>query len=73
MQPVSNPANEIPVILGRPFLATSDTIINCKNGVVKLTFGNMTLELHVFSLSNQHNDFDEEIEHVNMIESLVQD
>ena len=26
MQPVSNPANEIPVILGRPFLATSNAI-----------------------------------------------
>jgi len=52
IQPVSNPANEIPVILRRVFLATSNAIINCKIGIVKLSFGNMTLELNVFSLSN---------------------
>ena len=39
MEPVSNPSKEIPVILGCPFLATSNAIINCKNGLVKLTFG----------------------------------
>ena len=30
MQPVSNPANEISIVLGRPFLATSNAIINCR-------------------------------------------
>ncbi|KAM7523350.1 hypothetical protein LguiA_013252 [Lonicera macranthoides] len=73
MQPVFNPENEIPIILGRPFLATSNAIINWKNRIVKLAFGNMTLELNVFSISNKQDDFDDEIEHVNMIESLVQD
>jgi hypothetical protein len=73
MEPVSNPSKEIPVILGRPFLATSNAIINCKNGLVKLTFGNMTLELNVFNLSKQHDDDEIENEHVNMIESLVQE
>lgn len=33
----------IPFILGRPFLATSNAIINCRNGVMKLSFGNMTV------------------------------
>ena len=28
-QPVPDPENQIPVILGRPFLATSNAIINC--------------------------------------------
>ena len=70
MHSVVNPANEIPVILERPFLATSNAIINCNNGIVKLAFGSMTLELNVFSLSKQQNNFDEESEHVNMIESL---
>ena len=36
-------ANHVPIILGRPFLATSNAIINCGNGVMQLTFGNMTL------------------------------
>ena len=36
-------ANYMPIILGRPFMATSNAIINCRNGVMQLTFGNMTL------------------------------
>ena len=31
--------NSIPVILGRPFLATSNALINCRNGLMKLSFG----------------------------------
>ncbi|XP_057972724.1 uncharacterized protein LOC131160862 [Malania oleifera] len=38
-----------PIILGRPFLATSIALINCRSGVLKLTFGNMTLEMNVFN------------------------
>ena len=33
---------------------TSNAIINCRNGVMQLTFGNMTLELNIFHLSNKH-------------------
>ena len=40
--------NYIPIILERPFLATSNAIINYRNGVMQLTFGNMTLELNIF-------------------------
>ena len=36
-------ANYVPIILGRPFLATSNAIINFQNDVMQLTFGNMTL------------------------------
>ena len=46
--------NYVPIILGRPFLATSNAIINCQNGVMQLTFGNMTLELNIFHLSKKH-------------------
>ena len=46
--------NHVPIILGRPFLATSNVIINCRNGVMQLTFGNMTLELNIFHLSNKY-------------------
>ena len=47
-------ANHVPIILGRPFLATSNAIINCRNGVMQLTFGNMTLELNIFHLCKKH-------------------
>ena len=33
-EPVSVGANHVPIILGRPFLATSNAIINCRNGVM---------------------------------------
>ena len=44
----------MPIILGIPFLATANAIINCRNGVMQLTFGNMTLQLNIFHLSNKH-------------------
>ena len=47
-------ANHVPIILGRPFLATSNAIINFQNVVMQLTFGNMTLELNIFHLSKKH-------------------
>ena len=53
-EPIENGPNHVPIILGRPFLATSNAIINCRNGVMQLTFGNMTLELNIFHLNNKH-------------------
>ena len=53
-EPIANEPNHVPIILGRPFLATSNAIINCRNGVMQLTFGNMTLELNIFHLNNKH-------------------
>ena len=47
-------ANYVTIILGRQFLATSNVIINCRNGVMQLTFKNMTLELNIFHLSKKH-------------------
>ena len=47
-EPPAVGANYVPIILGRPFLATSNAIINCRNGVMQLTFKNMTLELNIF-------------------------
>ena len=51
---ISSGPNHVPIILGRPFLATGNAIINYRNGVMQLTFGNMTLELNIFHLSNRH-------------------
>ena len=53
-EPKANGPNHVPIILGRPFLATANAIINCRNGVMQLTFGNMTLKLNIFHLSNKH-------------------
>jgi len=47
---VTNPKAQIPVILGRLFLATSNTLINCRNGMMKLSFENMTVDLTTFNL-----------------------
>ena len=53
-EPIASGPNHVPIILGRPFLATANAIINCRNGVMQLTFDNMTLELNIFHLSNKH-------------------
>ena len=50
IEQIANGPNHVPIILGRPFLATSNAIINCRNGVMQLTFCNMTLELNIFHL-----------------------
>ena len=59
-EPIANEPNHVPIILGRPFLATANAIINCQNGVMQLTFGNMTLELNIFHLNNKHKLLEDE-------------
>ena len=54
-EPSPNEPNHVPIISGRPFMATANAIINCRNGVMQLTFGNMTLELNIFHLNNKPN------------------
>ena len=46
--PSSNEPDHVPIILGRPFLAIANAIINCRNGIMHLTFGDMILELNIF-------------------------
>jgi len=70
-QPVEA-CNSIPVILGCPFLATSNALINCRNGVMKLSFGNMTLEMNIFNICKQPGD-DNDSQEVDVIEELVYD
>jgi hypothetical protein len=47
------------VILGRPFLATANALINCRTGVMKISFGNMIVELNIFNINNQPLEYDE--------------
>ena len=56
-EPVSNPKGHILVILGRPFLATTNILINYHNGLMKLSFGNMTIDLNIFNLENKRDQF----------------
>ena len=53
-----------------PLLATSNSLINCRNGIIKLSFGNMTLDLNIFNNSKEPGE-DEEIEEVNCINIIV--
>ena len=60
IEPVAVGTNYVPIILRRPFLATSNVIINFRNVVIQLTFGNMTLELNLFHSSSKHANPEEE-------------
>ena len=67
-------ANYVPIILGRPFLATSNAIINYRNGVMQLTFRNMTLELNIFHLSKKHMQLVEDgLEEVCVIDTILEE
>ena len=71
-EPIASGPNHVPIILGRPFLATANAIINCRNGVMQLTFGNMTLELNIFHLSHKHKSLEGEMEGNNEVCSVDQ-
>jgi hypothetical protein len=58
-EPVHYVANQIPVILGRPFLATAKALINCRTGVMKISFGKMTVELNIFNINSRPLEYDE--------------
>jgi len=70
-QPVEE-YNSFPLILGRPFIATSNALINCRNGLMKLSFGNMTLEMNIFNIYKQPGD-DNDLQEVDFVEELVYD
>lgn len=67
-----NVDSKIPIILGRPFLATANTLINCRNGLMKLSFGNMTLEVNIFHITKQLEE-DDECHQIHMIDVLTQE
>jgi hypothetical protein len=69
-EPVENVGVQIPMILGRPFLATANALINCRTGVMKIFFGNMTVELDIFDISKKPRECDE-IRSVCLIEEII--
>ena len=72
IEPSSNEPNHVPIILGRPFLATANAIINCRNGLMQLTVGDMTLELNIFHLNNQPKLFETENHSTDEVVSIDQ-
>ena len=59
MEPIESRPNHVPIIFGRPFLAMKNALINCRNGVMQLTFGNITIELNIFHLCKRNPNQDE--------------
>lgn len=62
--------NTIPIILGRPFLATTNANINCRNGSMTLSFGNLTAEVNVFKLMKQIPD-EPDLDEICVIEEMI--
>jgi len=72
-QPVFNPRSQTPVILGHPFPSTANTIINCRNESMRLTFADMTREVNVFNPGKQLCDIEDQIFEVNLIKNLTRE
>jgi hypothetical protein len=71
-EPVPNPTNLIPVILGHPFLATANACINCRTREMEVTFGNMKVRPNIFN-AFQHPSDTSECFLLDMIEDAVED
>jgi hypothetical protein len=55
-----HPERLIPVILGCPFLAMANACINCRTGVMEISFENMNVRLNIFNADmNSTNNCDE--------------
>ena len=65
-QPMVNQGTQFSVILGRPFLATTNAIIHYRGGLMTLSFGNMTVNINIFNVIKEIWD-DEDGCEVNMI------
>ena len=70
--PVQNPGSQILVILGRPFLAMANALMNYRTGVMKISFGNMIMELNIFHIKNQPLEYNE-AHQVCLIEDIMEE
>ncbi|XP_057953051.1 uncharacterized protein LOC131147575 [Malania oleifera] len=71
-QQVVNKNSNIPIILGRPFLTMSNANIQCRNGLMKISFGNMTAEHNIFNFMKQVGD-DDDVFEANSIDAILQE
>jgi hypothetical protein len=69
-EPVQVIESEIHMILGQPFLAMANALINCRSGVMKISFGNMTVKLNIFHIRKQPLDYDQ-MNQVCLIEEII--
>ena len=70
--PIPDVFEKTPIILGRPFLATSRAVMNCETGQVQLSFGDLKMEVNVFNVDSRVKD-NEEVYEVSLIDTLVQE
>jgi len=70
-QPLSNPRSQTLVILGRLFLTTANTVINCRNESMRLIFGDITREVNVSKLEKQPHNVENQTFEVNLIENMT--
>ena len=68
-EPTLHPDTGIPIILGRPFLTTTNALINFRSRRMKITFGSMTAELKIFNVMQQQME-DNECHYVNLIDTV---
>jgi hypothetical protein len=71
-EPIPDPTKPIPVILGRPFLATANACINCRTGEMEVIFADMKVRLNIFN-AFQHPSDTSECFLLDMIEDAVED
>ncbi|XP_022861929.1 uncharacterized protein LOC111382250 [Olea europaea var. sylvestris] len=76
-----NVNSKIPIILGKPFLTTANALINmtlddltnnCRNGLMELSFGNITLDVNIFYIMKQPKE-DDECHQTYMIDALIEE
>ena len=71
-KPAMNVELKVPIILGRPFLATANTLINWRTEVMKLSFGNMIVELNIIDISKKPFKY-EEIRSTCLIDEIIEE
>ena len=69
---VPNVKSHIPVRLERSFLGTSNALINYRNCMMKLSSGNMTLDLNIFNLQRRPDGFSD-VNHPTLIGWMMND
>ena len=60
------------IILGRPFLSTCNALINCRDGSLKMSFGNLTVDLNIFDVCRKPMG-EEEVDELCMIFALAEE
>ena len=69
----STTGNNISIILGRLFIATSNALINCRDGLMKLAFGDMTREINSFNQVKKSEPIEDDPMDVFAIDSVVEE